>query len=150
LFLAPYIYVKKPNTVSRYMDRWLKTKKLPFGFFCRILYIQNRTLSSTGKVTPYEALLGRKPNISNLRIFGSPAFVHVPDARRQKLDPKAIEGIFVGCSPFKKAYRIWVESKRKIEVSRNVVVDESNNLPLMPDALQSTSQSTPFDLFLPP
>jgi hypothetical protein len=75
--------------------------------------------------------------------------VHVPDARRQKLDPKAIEGIFVGCCPFKKAYRIWVESKRKIEVSRNVVVDESNNLPL-PDALQSTSQSTPFDLFLPP
>jgi hypothetical protein len=38
LFLSSLIYVKKPYTVSRYMDRWLKTKKLLFGFFCRILY----------------------------------------------------------------------------------------------------------------
>jgi hypothetical protein len=113
------------------------------------VYIQNRTLSSTGEVTPYEALNGRKPIISNLRIFRSPAFVHVPDARRQKLGPKAIEEIFVGCCPFKKAYRIWVESKREIEINRNVVVDEPNNLP-QPDDLQSTPQSTPFQFFLPP
>jgi hypothetical protein len=110
------------------------------------VYIQNRTLSSTGEVTPYEALNGRKPIISNLRIFRSPAFVHVPDARRQKLGPKAIEEIFVGCCPFKKAYRIWVKSKRKIEINRNGVVDEPNNLP-QPDDLQSTPQSTPFQFF---
>ena len=60
------------------------------------VYIQNRTLSSTADVTPYEAAYGEKPDVSNLGIFGSSAFVHVPDARRHKLDPKAIEGIFVG------------------------------------------------------
>lgn len=62
------------------------------------VYIQNRTLSSTGKITPYEILHGRKPNISNLCIFGSPAFVHVPYARRRKVDPKAIEGILLAAA----------------------------------------------------
>jgi hypothetical protein len=26
------------------MDRWLKTKKSPFGFFCRILYFKKQRL----------------------------------------------------------------------------------------------------------
>jgi hypothetical protein len=113
------------------------------------VFIQNRTLSSTGDVTPYEYIHGQKPNVSNLRVFGSPAFVHVPDARRRKLDPKAIEGIFVGCCPFTKAYRIWIEPKRRIEISRNVVVDESGLL-LQSKTEHPISRSTPFDFFFPP
>lgn len=62
---------------------------------------------------------------------------------------KAIEGIFVGCCEFKKAYRIWIESKRKIEISQNVVVDQSktyhslmlyNQLPSLPPSIFSFRQ----------
>jgi hypothetical protein len=35
-------------------------------------YIQNLTLSSKGEITPYEALHGKKKDVSSLRIFGSP------------------------------------------------------------------------------
>lgn len=112
------------------------------------VYVKNRTLSSTGDVTPFEAVYGEKPDISNLRVFGSPAFVHVPDARRRKLDPKAIEGIFVGCCPLAKAYRIWIESKRRIEVSRNVIIDESNQMSAFEEKEQK-SRFTPFDFLLP-
>ena len=65
-------------------------------------YIQNRILSSKRKATPFETLLGKKPDVSHLRIFGSNAFIHVPDALRRKLDPKAVEGIFVEYCPNKK------------------------------------------------
>ena len=113
------------------------------------VYIQNRTLSSTGDATPFELVYGYKPDVSNLRVFGSPAFVHIPDARRRKLDPKALEGIFVGCCPFTKAYRVWIESDRRIQISRNVVIDESNQMPQYEAEQPLTHLVTPFDSFLP-
>lgn len=112
------------------------------------VFIQNRTLSSIGLATPYELVHGEKPDVSSLRIFGSPAFIHVPDARRRKLDPKAIEGIFVGCCSFSKAYRIWIETKRKIQVSRNVIVDElAQETQIKEDNL--ITRTTPFDFLFP-
>lgn len=107
------------------------------------VYIQNRMLSSTGSTTPYETLHGEKPNISHLCIFGSTSFVHIPDAMRRKLEPKTIQGIFVGCCPSTKAYRIWLPCKRRVEISRNVIVDESNGL-LHEEKQNKTS--TPFDM----
>jgi len=47
-------------------------------------YLKNRTLANTiEKKTPYEILTGRKPNISNLRIYGSRVFVRVPEEKRK-------------------------------------------------------------------
>jgi hypothetical protein len=56
----------------------------------------NWKISSTNEVTPFEPWKGCKPDISYLRIFGSPAFTHVPDELRRMLDPKAVKCIFVG------------------------------------------------------
>lgn len=50
-----------------------------------------RALNST---TPQEAWMGTKPDISLFKIFGCKAFVHIPDEKRTKLDPKSIECIF--------------------------------------------------------
>ena len=55
-------------------------------------YVQNRVISSTGKVTPFELWHGKEPDVSHLRTFGSPAFTHIPDEKGRKLDPKATEG----------------------------------------------------------
>ena len=89
-------------------------------------YVLNRSLSSTSSATPFELWYGTRPDISNLRIFGSRVFAHVPDATRRKLDPKAQEGIFVGYSERSKAYRIWDPTVRKLIVSRDVQFDENN------------------------
>ena len=49
--------------------------------------------------TPYEVVFGTKPNISRLRIFGSPAYVHAEKKKRakKKMHPtRAEKGIMIG------------------------------------------------------
>ncbi len=60
------------------------------------VYVKNRTSPSARSKTPYEQWYKKKPDISHLRVFGCRVFVHVPDEKRRKLDPKAIEGMTVG------------------------------------------------------
>ena len=60
-------------------------------------YVNNKMpLSPNNMKSPYELMLGDKPNIKNLRVFGSICYVHIPDSQRSKLDPEARKCIFVG------------------------------------------------------
>jgi len=48
-----------------------------------VTYLKNRTLANTiEKKTPYEILIGKKPNIKNLRIYGSRVFVSVSEEKK--------------------------------------------------------------------
>ena len=48
-----------------------------------------------------------KPSLSFLRKFGSICYVHVPLIKRDKLDKKAIPGIFIGYSFVSKTYKVY-------------------------------------------
>ena len=53
------------------------------------VYLMNQcTTSGVHEVMPHETFYGRKPDLSHTRIFGRIAYVHIPDEKRQKLDPK--------------------------------------------------------------
>ena len=56
--------------------------------------------------------------------------MHVPDKRRGKLDPKAVEGFFVGLSENKRAYLI-ADSRNHLRLyeSRNVTFVEDPQRP---------------------
>ena len=86
------------------------------------VYLHNRSpISSLTDGTPYEHWFGQKPNVSNLKIFGSICFVHTPDNLRQKLDPKSRKAIFVGHPTNTKGYKVYdLESKNFVR-SRNVL-----------------------------
>jgi hypothetical protein len=85
----------------------------------------NRTLATTVHgMTPKEKFIGKKPNVSHLRVFGCIRYVHVPDEKRSKLDPKAEKCIFIGYSLEQKGYRCFNPSIQKLQVSRDVVFDE--------------------------
>ena len=56
-------------------------------------------------MTPEERFIGKKPDVSHLKVFGCIAYVHVPDELRKKLDPKAEKCIFIGYSLEQKGYR---------------------------------------------
>ena len=56
--------------------------------------------------TSHELFLQKKPSVAHIRIFQCRAYVHVPDEKRSKLDPKLVEGFFVGLSENKKGYVI--------------------------------------------
>ena len=85
------------------------------------------TTSGVHEITPHEKYYGKKPDLSYVRIFGSFAYVHIPDKKRQKLDPKSKKCILVGYSLEQKGYKCFNPSTRKVRVSRDVVFDESTS-----------------------
>jgi hypothetical protein len=53
-----------------------------------VVYVQNGLSHSTlGFKTPEEMFTGNKPEVSHLKIFGCPVFIHIPKERRNKLEP---------------------------------------------------------------
>ena len=74
--------------------------------------------------TPEEAFFGKKPDISHLRIFGSPIYIHVTKDARKKLEPIAEVGIFVGYTDTPHNYRVYLPDSCKIVVRRDIKFHE--------------------------
>jgi hypothetical protein len=81
------------------------------------------------KKTSYELLTGNKPNVSYFRVFGSKCYILVKKGRHSKFAPKAIEGFLLGYDSNTKVYRVFNKSSGLIEVSSDVVFDETNGSP---------------------
>ena len=89
------------------------------------IYVHNRiSHSALGNKTPEEMFIGEYPEVSHLKLFGCPVYLHVPKEKRSKLDSSGQKGIFVGYSEQSKAYRIYIPSFRQIEISKYVTFDE--------------------------
>jgi hypothetical protein len=94
-----------------------------------VVYVQNRLSHSTlGLKTPEEMFTGKKLEVSHLKIFGCPVFIHIPKEKRNKLDPSGKKGIFVGYCKVSKAFRIYIPGQHHIENSRDVTFDEDATL----------------------
>ena len=90
----------------------------PYAVMCAT-YIRNRFYNKHLKQTPFHALTGKKPNLSNMRVFGSECYLYCTDDKK-KLDPRSNKGIFVGydgCSP---AYLVYYPDRGKV-MKRRVV-----------------------------
>jgi transposase InsO family protein len=70
---------------------------------------------------PEEKYSGKKPDVSNFRIFGCMAYSHVPKESRKKLESKTLKCLFVGYDTKNKAYRLYDRTRRKIILNRDVV-----------------------------
>jgi hypothetical protein len=89
------------------------------------VYVQNRlSHSALGFKTLEEMFTGKKPEVSHLKIFGCPMFIHIPKEKRNKLEPFGKKGMFVGYYEVSKAFRIYIPGHRHIEISRDVTFDE--------------------------
>jgi hypothetical protein len=78
------------------------------------------------KKTSYELLTGKKPNVSYFRVFGSKCFILVKRGRKSKFAPKAVEGFLLGYDSNTRAYRVFNKSFVLVEVSCDIVFDETN------------------------
>jgi hypothetical protein len=97
----------------------LNEKNLPNYFWAEaittVVYIVNRTPTTIiHGMTPEEKFTSKKPYVSHLIVFGCIAYVHVPDEKRSKLDPKAKKCIFIGYSLDQKGYRCFNPSIQKL------------------------------------
>ena len=87
-------------------------------------YLKNRIITNTiERKTPYEIMMGEKPDISNLKIYGSKVFVRVPEVRRKnKWDRKADVGKLVGYE--RVGYRVLI--RNKVIIARHVDIIEDD------------------------
>ncbi|KAH9697414.1 hypothetical protein KPL71_023600 [Citrus sinensis] len=91
-------------------------------------YLINRSPSSAlGFKTPQELWSGKPPDLSNLRIFGCPAYAHI---KQGKLEPRAVKGYFLGYPEGIKGYKIWILNGKpsRILISKDVTFDEEQML----------------------
>ena len=72
--------------------------------------------------------MGKKPEVSHLKIFGCLVYVHIPKEKRTKLDPFGKKGIFVGYCEVSKEFRIYIHGFHYMEISRDVTFDEEASL----------------------
>jgi hypothetical protein len=90
-----------------------------------VVYLQNMSPHTVlGKLTPEEVFTGTKPDVSHLHIWGSICSCHVPLEKRTKLEPTTNKGLLVAYSEASKAYKIFVITRRKIIVCRDVQFEE--------------------------
>ena len=69
-------------------------------------YMRNRCFNNRLKQTVYFAITGRKPNLSNMRVFGSECYAYKQN--KQKLDPRCTKGIFRGYDKGSPAYLVYI------------------------------------------
>jgi len=86
-----------------------------------VVFLQNRLpIKLLEEKTPFEVWYNYKPSLSFLKIFGNICFVHVPQINRDKLDKKAMLGIFVGYSTVSKACRVYHPQTQKMAITRDI------------------------------
>jgi transposase InsO family protein len=78
------------------------------------------------KKTSYELLTGKKPNVSYFIVFGSKCFILIKRDIKLKFAPKAVEGFLLGYDSNTRAYRVFNKSTGLVEVSCDIVFDETN------------------------
>ena len=90
-----------------------------------IVFIINRCfLRKNCNMTTYELWKGRSANVKYFKIFGRKCYIKREDKKLGKFDSHVDEGIFVGYSRKRKAYRCFNLRQKQIVESINVTFDE--------------------------
>jgi hypothetical protein len=136
-FSSPYtpqqngVVERKNRTLLDMARTMLDEYKTPDRFWAKAIntacYSINRLyLHRILKKTSYELLTDKKPNVSYFRVFGSKCFILVKRERKFKFAPKAVEGFLLGYDSNTRAYRVFNKSTRLVEVSCDIMFDETN------------------------
>jgi hypothetical protein len=123
---------RKNRTVMNMVRCMLSAKKVPKLFWTEAanwtFYLLNRCPTHAVKnITPQEAWSGVKPSVEHLRVWGCIAHVHIPEAKRGKLDDKSFPCIMLGVSDESKGYRLFDPKTKRIVVSKDVVFEEEKS-----------------------
>ncbi|GBM93466.1 Retrovirus-related Pol polyprotein from transposon TNT 1-94 [Araneus ventricosus] len=120
------------RTIVESARSMMYSKELPLYVWSQAvntaIYILNRTPTSQAPdSTPHELWTGKSTSLNHLRIFGSEAYMHVPENLRKKLEPNSKKVIFVGYEKESKNYRLFDPVAKTIKVLRNVVFNGENS-----------------------
>ena len=107
----------------------LESKKLDANLWAESMhaatYIHNRVKQSSVKwKTPFKAYFGHKPDVSNLRVFGSTAWARILLDKRRDLQLQSIECLFIGYPDESKGFKMMDIKTKQIIIERSVKFDE--------------------------
>lgn len=90
-----------------------------------VVYILNHVPTrALNDKTPYEAWMGRKPNLEHLRVSVCVGHIKIPSTHTMKLDYRSKLMIHLEVGEGCKAYRMYDPSTGKVHVSRDVHFEE--------------------------
>ena len=88
-------------------------------------YLHNRTHHNGANSILVTLANGHTPNLSHLRIFGCPAYVHILADQRRKMTDTAFQGILVGYPTDTYGYLVYNPRTRRVITTRHVRFDET-------------------------
>lgn len=121
---------RKNRTVMNMVRSILIAKKVPKIFWAEAVkwtfYVLNRSPTLALKdVTPQEVWSGEKPSVAHFRTWGCLAHVHIPEAKRGKLDKRSYVCVLLGWSDESKGYRLFDPKTHGISISKDVEFEEN-------------------------
>ena len=87
-------------------------------------YIPQVPRKSVVQDTPFEELMGHKPNVSHLRVFGSKAWAIIPYDKRKSFQPQSSECILLGYTDDEKYYKFMDIVTRICSIEHTVQFNE--------------------------
>lgn len=89
------------------------------------IYVTNRSPKAGMDKTPWEALTGKRPDVSGLVVWGSPAYALKPPEQQRGMAPRTAQGQMVGYAAGGRGYRLLLKGGREVVARRDVVFDET-------------------------
>ena len=123
--------VERPNrTIADAVRAKLTNSGLNDTFWCfaaeDAVFKQRRILHTSIDTTPYQAWFQRKPQYSDMRIFGSHVYVVNTDVTGQKLDTRTFLGYFLKFASTTRVVVYYNPNTKKLARSSHVYFDELN------------------------
>lgn len=88
-------------------------------------FLHNRRVHRSTMMTPFQGWFGFKPDLQNLRVFGSRVCVKRTGKRRSKLDRHAFTGIFLGYTATDANIRYIDVNTKIVKRSHHAIFDEA-------------------------
>lgn len=123
---------RKNRIILNMVRSMLKDKSMLKSFWAEAIqyafYLLNRCpTKSLNIVTPYDAWSTHKPSVSHLRVFGSIAYIKVPEAKRTKLEDKREMCILIGYGDRTMGYCLYNPLSKKVIFNKDVILEENES-----------------------
>ena len=91
-----------------------------------LLCVQPSTKRPPEVRDPHEVWYSRKPDLSNLRVFGCVTYALVPVAKRKKFDNRTEKMRFLGYHKGHRGYKLMEKGSNRVFYRTDVTFDENN------------------------
>ena len=117
------------RTIAEHVTSMLTESHLPASFWGHgvnaYAYVHNRSpTSAVSNSVPWTLMFKKKPDVSNLRVFGCTAYVHVKKDQRKGLSSHTQKCVFIGYPAEYKAWLFYNSMTRKQIISKDAEFDE--------------------------